>query len=77
MKKCVPWALSGLPAVRPSITRFGFDMIGSPVSASCQGRSGMVRPEAPVAAIRIASSSFESGAGSFGEVQDMEPAATS
>ena len=44
MKKCVAWALSGLPAVRPDMTRFGLAMIGSPVSGSANGRSGMVRP---------------------------------
>ena len=68
MKKWVPCALSGLPAVRPSMTRLGFDMIGSPVSGSAKGRSGMVRPVAPVAAIRIASSSGDSGSGSFSDL---------
>jgi hypothetical protein len=38
----VPWALSGLPAVRPSIVRFGLAMMKAPVAGN--GRSGMVSP---------------------------------
>lgn len=57
MKNDVPWALSGPPALRPSIVRFGFAMISSPELGSWNGRSGMVRPVWPVTAISTASSS--------------------
>ena len=57
MKKWVPCALSGLPAVRPTMLRFGLAMIGSWLRGSVNGRSGMVSPVQPVIAISIASSS--------------------
>jgi len=60
-KKWVPWALSGLPAVRPAMLRLGLDMIGVPSRGSANGRSGMVSPVQPVMAISTASSSSESG----------------
>ena len=70
-KKCVPWALSGLPAVRPTMLRFGLAMIGLPSRGSANGRSGMVRPVQPVTAISTASSRSVSGVrGSF-DVQLM------
>ena len=47
-KKWVPCALSGLPAVRPAMFRFGLAMIGSPSRGSVNGRSGIVRPVQPV-----------------------------
>jgi len=66
-KKWVPWALSGPPAVRPSIVRLGFAMTGLPVSGSVNARSGMVSPVWPVQAISTASSSSESGAGAWAD----------
>ena len=61
MKKCVPCALSGLPAVRPAMVRLGLAMTGLWVAGSSNGRSGIVRPVHPVMAISTASSSSESG----------------
>jgi hypothetical protein len=67
MKKCVPWALSGLPALRPSMPRFGLAMMNSLVAGSWNGRSGMVRPVQPITAISTASSNSLSG--SLGSVE--------
>lgn len=67
MKKWVACALSGLPAVRPVMFRFGFAMIGWWSRGSSKGRSGMVSPEEPVTAMSTASSSSPSGSGRCGE----------
>lgn len=75
-KKWVPWALSGLPAVRPAMLRFGLAMIGLPLRGSAKGRSGMVRPVHPVREMRTASSSSVSGARASVEDQLIEPAST-
>jgi hypothetical protein len=73
-KKWVPWALSGLPAVRPAMFRFGLDMIGLPSRGSARGRSGIVRPVHPVSEMRIASSRSVRGVRGASEVQLIEPA---
>ncbi|MFJ8933125.1 hypothetical protein ACIRLA_41835 [Streptomyces sp. NPDC102364] len=67
-KKYVPCALSGLPAVRPVMVRFGLDMMGLPSRGSSKGRSGIVRPVEPVTAMSSASSSSLSGCGSCFEL---------
>ena len=67
MKNEVPCALSGLPAERPTMFRFGLAMMASPVAGSSNGRSGMVSPVWPVIAMSTASSNSLSGAGLFGE----------
>ena len=63
MKKCVLCALSGLPAARPRVSMSGVPSSGLP-SVVSYGLSANASPVMPVAAISIASSSFDSGCGS-------------
>src|SRR5262245_40806554 len=72
MKNTVLCALSGLPAARPVDSTHGVPSSGLP-SAVSYGLSANIRPVMPVAAIRNASSSFESGCGFSADVNENVP----
>ena len=76
MMKEVPWALSGLPAVRPTMFRLGLAMIGLLSRGSVNGRSGIVSPVHPVSEMSTASSSSVSGVRGSGDFQLIDPAST-